>query len=60
MTDEQLAATLQAVFLSLGQAMGPKVLVNASVLLAQLAQDKSVDSQVRAMLQQIGAVVDRA
>jgi hypothetical protein len=44
MTDEKiLVDVLRAVFMALGQAIGPKVLVNASVLLAQLAHDKSLE-----------------
>jgi len=58
MTDSQLAATLQALFLSLGQANGPKTLLNASVLLAQLASKS--DPKVKAMLQEILASVDGA
>jgi len=58
MTDEQLSATLRALFLSLGQAMGPKVTVTASVILAGLAQE-SADPQVREMLLGIGTAVDR-
>lgn len=49
-----------AMFIALGQAAGPKTLVNASVLLAQFAHTKSTDPQVRSTLQQILAAVDGA
>ena len=56
MTDEQLSAVLRAVFISLGQAMGPKVVVNASVMLAQLASKS--DQKVKEMLEGILIAVD--
>ena len=56
MTDEQLSAVLRAVFISLGQAMGPKVVVNASMMLAQLASKS--DQKVKEMLEGILIAID--
>ena len=56
MTDEQLIAVMRTVFISLGQAMGPKVIVNSSVLLAQLASQ--ADPKVKEMLEGILIAVD--
>jgi hypothetical protein len=46
--------------MALGQAIGPKVLVNASVLLAQLAHDKSLDPKARELIGKILTAVDDA
>ena len=58
LTDAQLAAVLKALFLSLGQANRPKTLLNASVLLAQLASKS--DPGVKEMAEQTLASVDGA
>jgi hypothetical protein len=59
MTEETLTDVLRAVFMSITQAMGPKVMVNASVLLAGLAHDKAVDEKAREVLKKVLAGVDR-
>jgi hypothetical protein len=57
MTDQKIfIEVLRCMFLALGQAMGPKVIVNASALLAQLASKS--DPKVQEMLEQILAAVD--
>jgi hypothetical protein len=59
MTDEKiLAQVVGAVFMALGQATGPKTLVNASVLLAQLAHSKALDPKSREILRKILDAVD--
>jgi hypothetical protein len=58
MTEETFVAVLRAVFMSLGQALGPRVLVNASVLLAGLARDQKLDPKARELIGKILTAVD--
>ena len=54
---ETFAEVMTAVFLALSQAMGPKTLLNASVLLAELSQ-KSTGPKARTTLNKILSGMD--
>jgi hypothetical protein len=59
MTDEKLFIdVMRCMFMALGQAMGPKAMVNASVLLAQLSHSKALDPKAREMVGKILSAVD--
>lgn len=56
-TDEILIEVMRCLFIALGQAMGPKALVNASVYLAELARKQN--GEVKKVLLQILRGVDQ-
>jgi hypothetical protein len=59
MTDEKIFVEVMAViFMALGQAAGPRMLVNASVILAQIAHSKALDPKAREIVQQILVAAD--